>query len=133
MYKVLLGQRPSFFSFLSGLMVSMATSAAAQLAFAEKPPANQWNVMASGLLAMVAGVCWFLLSENVDAAARKVDSFAVALKGRDAAIDSLPRRTSMSGLLLFFGACAFTLAWPWPDRISEIAFWIRNGLVSLVS
>lgn len=131
MYRILLRQRPTSFAFLSGLMVSMATSAAAQIAFADSPSANQRSVVTSGGLALAAGVFWFLLSENIDAAARKVDSLAVALKGREAAVESLPRRFSLAGTSFFLLACVFTVVWPWPAQLARSFSWAQERLLSL--
>src|SRR5947207_62924 len=119
MYRILLGRPTTAFVFLSGLMVSVATSAAAQVAFAEKVAPNQSRVIASGALALVAGVFWFLLSENVAAGVRKVDSMAPALNSREAAFASLPTRLRIIGSSCFLLACAFSIAWPWPTQLNS--------------
>jgi hypothetical protein len=133
MYRILLRQRPTSFAFLSGLMVSMATSAAAQIAFAEKSPPNQLAVLSSGGLALAAGVCWFLLSENIDAAGRTVDSHAVVMKGREAAFESLPRHFSVAGISFFLLAAGFSAMWPWPAEIAKALSWVQARLLELVS
>jgi len=101
-------------------MVSVATSAAAQIAFAEKAASNRGSVVASGTLALVAGVFWFLLSENVSSAGRKIDALAPALKGREAAVDSLPRRSKIVGISFLGLACGFSIVWPWANHLGQL-------------
>lgn len=112
MYKFLLGVPSSVFAFASGLMVSVATSAATQIAFAEKASSNQNDIATSGVLALMAGVFWFWLSESLASAGRKVDGLAVAFKNRDVTINSLPRRTRATSLVLIVLAIMFSGAWP---------------------
>lgn len=137
MFKVLLAQRPTLFSFLSGLMVSIATSAFAQIAFAEKSPANEGSVIASGVCAMLAGICWFFLSENLDVAHRRVDSMATALHDRDAAIASLPARRRQLALIWFSVGITLTIGWPFPSKaftlMSSVAAAFEEHLSTLLS
>ncbi len=132
MYRILLGRPATAFVFLSGLMVSVATSAAAQIAFAEKIATNRNHVLASGALAFVAGVFWFLLSENIAAAVRDVDSLAPALKSREAAVESLPRRLQIMGSSCFVLACTFSVVWPWPSQLSWLFHWAYDHLATLL-
>jgi hypothetical protein len=128
MYKTLLGIPATAYVFLSGLMVSVATSAAAQIAFAENVASNRGKVAATGVLALIAGILWFLLSEKLASADRAVDALAPAMKSRETAIDSLPPRSKKIAVSLFFVACCFSLAWPWTSQLGHL---IRRAYESL--
>ena len=132
MFKTLLGIQPTVFVFLSGLMVSVATSAAAQVAFAESVASNRGRVLTSGALALVAGVFWFCLSESVSTAGRKIDALALALKSRDAALNSLPRRLKILGVSFFWLACAFSIIWPLVAEVSHLLARAHSFLASFV-
>jgi hypothetical protein len=103
-------------------MVSVATSAAAQIAFAEKVPPNRTVVLTSGALAFVAGVLWFLLSENIGAALRRVDAFAPALKSRESALTNLPHKSRIAAVSLFVLASCFSIAWPWTTQVGHLFY-----------
>lgn len=120
MYRMLLGVPVSAYVFLSGLMVSVATSAAAQVSFAEHSASNGGQVLISGFLALMAGIVWFLLSENIGSAVRKVDAFAPALRSRGAALGSLPRRSRITANILFLLAVSFSLLWPWVGQLNAL-------------
>lgn len=129
MYRFLLGVPASAFAFLSGLMVSVATSAAAQVAFADHQASNRNEVLTSGAVALVAGIFWFVLSEIIGSAIRKIDAFAPALKSREAAISSLPRRAKIITLSCFGLACSFSLGWPWVTELERL----RHCLYGLIN
>ena len=123
MYKILLRTAPTTFAFLSGLLVSVSTNAAAQIAFAEKAALNRFSVLISGALALVAGILWFIVSEQVASAVRKIDELAPVLRSREAAVDSLPSASKRSACVAFLLACAFSLAWPW---VALLGSWVRK-------
>ena len=109
-------------------MVSVATSAAAQIAFAENVASNRGKVAATGVLALVAGILWFLLSEKLSSADRAVDALAPAMKSREAAIASLPARSKKIAISMFLLACGFSLAWPWTTQLSHLMRWAYGCL-----
>lgn len=113
MYKGMMRITATLYAFLSGLMVSLATSAAAEIAFAESVPPNQQSILTRGGVALLAGLFWFFLSENISAAVRHVDDLAPALGNRDAAIDSLSPQTKVSGVIYLCIALICSFLWPW--------------------
>lgn len=113
MYKLLIRLPPSACVFLSGLLISVATSAAAQVAFAERTASNQSQVISSGSLAFVAGLIWFALSELIASALRHIETMTPVLKNRDAAIAGLPPRHKLAMVTAFSSALAISFVWPW--------------------
>lgn len=113
MFKALFRVSPAAFVFLSGLMISVATSAAAQVAFAEKVACNRNQVVLSGVVAFAAGVSWFALSESLTSASRKVDAMAPAFNSRDAAIDAISGSQKLAVILTFLAAAVLSGLWPW--------------------
>jgi hypothetical protein len=104
-------------------MVSVATSAAAQVAFAETLASNRRAVITSGFLALIAGILWFLLSERMGSATRRIDALAAALNDRDTAVRSISEQFSGAGLWLFSSACGFSIIWPWTQQLGELIPW----------
>lgn len=113
MYRLLMRITPTMYAFFSGLMVSLATSAVAEVAFSESVVPNQVEILQRGGVALLAGLFWLLLSENINAAARAVDDLAPALRNRDAAIGSLSSRSRNAGVLYFVLAVVCSTCWPW--------------------
>ncbi|MGH6837474.1 MAG: hypothetical protein ACREDT_01470 [Methylocella sp.] len=132
MFKALFQVSPAAFVFLSGLMISVATSAAAQVAFAEQAASNRDQVVLSGVVAFAAGVCWFALSESLTSASRKVDAMSLPLNSRDAAIDAIPGSQKLAIILTFLAAAVLSGLWPWVgfllNQVSAISCLIANRI-----
>lgn len=113
MYKILLRVPPTMYAFLSGLMISVATSAVAQVAFAESVASNRDYVISSGGVALLGGLFWFLLSENINTMSRKIEEITPVFRSRDTAIASLSRSSRTLAITYFILACCCSCLWPW--------------------
>lgn len=56
---------PGFFTFLSGVMVSVGMAAITQVVFTAKKLPNSNVLLISGVIALTAGLCWFILGEQL--------------------------------------------------------------------
>jgi hypothetical protein len=115
MFRWLASTSPSVYVFFSGLMISVATSAAAQIAFAEHAPSNSTQVSVSGAVALAAGVLWFTLSEQVGEVARRIAEMAPALGSRAGAVAAMSKYGKIQIQANFALAVLFSAAWPWTE------------------
>lgn len=114
MFRVIISTSPTWYAFLSGLLISVATSAATVVAFAEPGEVISPSVSWAGVLAFVAGALWFWESELVASLNRRVDALAPALGSRAAAIAGLGLSKKIQCISLAAAALICSFLWPFP-------------------
>ena len=103
---------PTVYAFLSGLLLSVATSAATMISFADGATPVHPSVGWTGICAFVGGLLWFAQSENATTLRRNIDTLARASTSWNGAVDAQPKSTKVRTIVLVLLAAAFTLAWP---------------------
>jgi hypothetical protein len=80
-FTFLVGKSASFFGFLSGIFVSVATNTVTGLVFATAPLPNVREQWVGAVATLLAGVGWFLTAELVADLRGQMERSAVGLHG----------------------------------------------------
>ena len=117
MLRHLMAIGPGFFTFLSGVMVSVSMTAITQVVFAIKIPPNYPTLVVSGLIALTAGVCWFILGEQLQGLRERFSRLlGIGTKPEDAFSQVLEgRRIFLHGTSIIALFCS--LAWMFVDYL----------------
>lgn len=81
MFNFLANIPSSLYAFLSGIFISISTTAAGNLVLSESPPTNQNTLISVGVITLMASVFWLLLSERIVSANLAVERSAASLQG----------------------------------------------------
>lgn len=116
MFQWLLTRPTSLFGFLSGIFISVATTALSNVAFAATPPENQCELMWAAALAFVGGASWFALGEFLQSLRARAIKNQAGIPGDEddrfstaVAVVAKSNATTVYGLLAV--AILFSLLW----------------------
>lgn len=119
MFRVVLSVSPTIYAFISGLLISVATSAATMISFADESTPIHPSVSWTGFCAFLAGSLWFVQSENVTSLRRNIDVLAQASKSWANAANAQSTAAKRRTLILLAAGVVLTLIWPF----LRILFW----------
>jgi uncharacterized membrane protein len=106
----------TLYVFLSGLLISVSTSAATQLVFSVHRPLNSGNLTLTAVMALVAGSLWFVTSELVTSADKQITLLAAGRGTREGVEKAVARKLKIALVVCPVVATALSLAWPFlPD------------------
>lgn len=108
---------PGYFTFLSGVMVSVSMTAITQVVFATKIPPNSNVLVISGVIALTGGVCWFILGEQLQGLRDRFSRLVgIGTKSEDAFDQVLDgRKGFLYSISLIALACS--LGWMFIDHL----------------
>lgn len=117
MFRWLLERPGTFFGFLSGIFISVATTALSNFALAEQAPGNTPKLIRSALISFVAAASWFLLGELLAALKKRVSENQEGLSGTKEqtytrAVEVVRKTQSWKLYALLLLAAACSVMWP---------------------
>lgn len=117
MFKWLVNRATTLYGFLSGMFMSVATTALSNFALAPEPPTNLFKLEKSALLAFGAACGWFLLGEYVSRIKETISRNQDGIGGdRNAAYEKAIRVVGKDVgwriYLLLFASIACSVLWP---------------------
>lgn len=134
MFKFIISINPSVYAFLSALLLSVATSAATMISFADGSTKISPSVGWTGLVAFLGGVLWFVQSENVTNLRRSIDTLAQASRSWESAVDAQPKSAKIRTISIAVVGVFFTAGWPFVKAVMAVGdVPVSNGLVNALS
>ncbi len=132
-FKLIIGVNSSIYAFMSGLLISVATSAASSISFAADPNSYHNSIYLIGLCAFLAGILWFLLSERVSSHLRKIERqlSATARATHNTVIRCLPSTEKWITLFIFALALSLSILWPFIRMLYSCGLFAANNYHSL--
>lgn len=119
MFRCIISINPSVYAFISALLLSVATSAATMISFADPVTPVSGSVGWTGTCAFIAGLLWFAQSENVNSLRRRIDILAQA-SSWDRAVQAQSKNAKLGTIALFVLALLFTIAWPFVRALIDV-------------
>lgn len=109
----------SLYAFLSGILISISTTAFGNVVLAESAPANQGVLLSIGIISLVASFFWLLLSERVVSINLAIERGAASLPGdtwskRQRATEAVRQDSSRGVYVLTAGSLIFSILWLFP-------------------
>jgi hypothetical protein len=117
MFRWLLDRPGTFFGFLSGIFISVATTALSNFALAEQAPGNISKLIRSALISFLAASSWFLLGELITALKKRVAENQEGLTGTKEqtytrALQVVEKTEGWKLYALLLVAAAASVLWP---------------------
>jgi hypothetical protein len=117
MFRWLIERPTTLFGFLSGVFISVATTALSNFALAEQVPNNIDKLIRSALITFIAATSWFLLGEYLTALRQRVTDNQEGLTGTKEqtyakAIEVVAKTEGWKLLILLIVAISCSVLWP---------------------
>jgi hypothetical protein len=117
MFEWLLARPTSLFTFLSGMFMSVATTALSNFALAAESPANIGRLVKCAIVSFLAAATWFWIGEFIVILKERVRVNADGVVGSDAlkhekAMGTVRSDSRHKLYLSLFAAIAFSMVWP---------------------
>lgn len=117
MFQWILDRPTTFYGFLSGMFMSVATTAVSNFALVAETPSNLAKLIKCGLLAFCAAAGWFLMSEYVGSLKKRVELNQRGFSGDDGdtytrAVNAVAKTAALKLYILLLFSTACSVLWP---------------------
>lgn len=119
MFRFLINTPSSLYAFLSGILISISTTAVGNVVLAETAPSNQDTLVAVALISLVASFFWLVLSERIVSVNLAIERAAASLPGdswskRQQATEAVKQDSAHSVYLLTTASVVSSVLWLFP-------------------
>lgn len=116
MFSILLNTPSSFYAFVSGVFITISTTAIGEIILSASPPTNTNLLIAVGIITFFASVFWIYLSEIILKTNNLIEKNAATVNAkswerRSIAMNTVKKDKSLKIYVIFIITICLSLAW----------------------